>query len=158
MSFHSEDRAKYIESGQRLSDETLESVAEYFENIFNSQVADGSIVKKCKHQIEQLMRHKMHHKLRKQYDKKVCHVTEWHRGGDGCHNRQGNKYYRHDYKWQDCKDSSRHSNYNKHKKKQEDKTPSDRSNKAFKPCSTHGPKSKHTSKECNKNPKNLNKH
>ncbi len=44
------------------------------------------------------------------------------------------------------------------KKKQEDKIPSDPGNKAFKPCSTHGPKSKHTSKECCKNPKNQNKH
>jgi hypothetical protein len=34
MSFHKEDRAKYVEGGQRLSNETLESLAEYFENIF----------------------------------------------------------------------------------------------------------------------------
>jgi hypothetical protein len=43
-------------------------------------------------------------------------------------------------------------------KKQEDRNPSDCGNKVFKPCSTHGPKSKHTSEECYKNPKNLNKH
>jgi hypothetical protein len=35
-SFHKEDRAKYVESGQRLADETLESLAKYFDNIFNS--------------------------------------------------------------------------------------------------------------------------
>ncbi len=45
MSFHKEDRAKYIKSGQRLSNETLESVAEYFKNIFNLEVADGSLAK-----------------------------------------------------------------------------------------------------------------
>ena len=39
MSFHKEDRAKYVESGQRLADETLKSLADYFDNIFNSQVA-----------------------------------------------------------------------------------------------------------------------
>jgi hypothetical protein len=38
MSFHQEDRAKYVESGQRLIEETLESLAENYENIFNSQV------------------------------------------------------------------------------------------------------------------------
>ena len=43
MSFHKEDRAKYVESGQRLVDEMLESLAKYFDNIFNSQVADGSL-------------------------------------------------------------------------------------------------------------------
>ncbi len=36
MSFHKEDRAKYVEGGQHLSNETLESLAEYFKNIFNS--------------------------------------------------------------------------------------------------------------------------
>ncbi len=50
-SFHKEDRAKYVESGWRLSNKMLESAAEYFENIFNSQVADGSLEKKCEHQI-----------------------------------------------------------------------------------------------------------
>jgi hypothetical protein len=34
MSFHSVDCAKYVESGQRLCDKMLESIAEYFENIF----------------------------------------------------------------------------------------------------------------------------
>jgi hypothetical protein len=34
MSFHSEDRAKYVKSGQHLSNKMLETVAEYFENIF----------------------------------------------------------------------------------------------------------------------------
>ncbi len=135
----------------------LESVAEYFENIFNSQVADGSLAKKREHQIEQRARRKMYHKLLKRYDKKVRHVMEQHHWGDGCHSRQGNKYYCHDYKWQDCDDSSRCSNYDKHKKKQEDRTPSDSGNKAFKPCSMHRPKCKHTSEECYKNPKNRNK-
>ncbi len=35
MSFHTEDRAKYVESGQRLADEMLKSLAEYFDNIIN---------------------------------------------------------------------------------------------------------------------------
>jgi hypothetical protein len=52
MSFHSEDCAKYVESRQRLCNKTLESVAEYFENIYNSQVANGSLAKKSEHQVE----------------------------------------------------------------------------------------------------------
>jgi hypothetical protein len=51
VSFHKEDRAKYVKSGRHLSNEMLESVAEYFENIFNLQVADGSLAKKCEHHI-----------------------------------------------------------------------------------------------------------
>ncbi len=52
MPFHSEDRGKYVKRGQHLSNKTLESVAEYFENIFNLQVAAGSLAKKREHQIE----------------------------------------------------------------------------------------------------------
>jgi hypothetical protein len=154
MSFHKEDRAKYIKSDQRLSNETLKSVAEYFENIFNLQVTDGSLAKKRKCQIEQRVRHKMCHELYKRYDKKVRLVTEQCHGGDGCHSRRGSKYHCHDYKWQDHNDSGCRDNYDKRNKKQENTTPSDRDDKAFKPCSVHGPKSKHTFKECYKNPKN----
>jgi hypothetical protein len=66
MSFHSEDCAKYVEGRQCLSNKTLESVAEYFKNIFNSQVADGSLAKKHKHQIKHHMRGQMRYELRKQ--------------------------------------------------------------------------------------------
>ncbi len=45
MPFHKEDRAKYVKSSQGLSDKTLQSVAEYSKNIFDLQVADGSLAK-----------------------------------------------------------------------------------------------------------------
>jgi hypothetical protein len=83
MSFHQEDRAKYVESGRHLIEETLESLAEYYENIFNSQVADGSLAKKRECQIEQHIRRDMRHELCKRYDEKVRHVTEQRYGGDG---------------------------------------------------------------------------
>ena len=76
MSFRKEDRAKFIMSGRRLSNEMLESVAEYFDNIFNLQVADGSLVKKCERQIKQRVRRKMRHKLHKRYNEKVHRAME----------------------------------------------------------------------------------
>jgi hypothetical protein len=76
MSFHSEDRAKYVKSDWRLSNKMVESVTEYFKNIFNLQIADGSLAKKHERQIEQRMRCKVCHKLRKWYNEKVRHVTE----------------------------------------------------------------------------------
>jgi hypothetical protein len=118
------------------------------------QAVDGSLAKKCEHQIEQRVRHEINHKLRKRFHEKVRRVTEQRHRGDDCHSRRGNKYYRHDYKWQDRNDSGRRDNYDKRERKQENKTPSDRGNKVFKPCLVHGPKSKHTSEECYKNPKN----
>ncbi len=76
MSFHQEDRAKYMENGQRLIEEMLESLAEYFKKIYNSQVADGSLHKKQERQMEQCIRCNMRHELRKRFDEKVRHMTE----------------------------------------------------------------------------------
>jgi hypothetical protein len=95
----------------------------------------------------------MRHELCKRYDE-IRLVTEQHFGGDSCHSRQNSKYHHHNYKWQDCSDSGRHDNYDKRNKKRENKAPFDCADKAFKPCLVHGPKSKHTSEECHKNPKN----
>ncbi len=75
MSLHKEDRAKYLESSQHLSNKTLKSIAEYLQNIFNSQVADGSLAKKHKRKIKQRVICKMHHELCKRIDEKVCSVT-----------------------------------------------------------------------------------
>jgi hypothetical protein len=46
MSFHLEDRNRYLESGLRLYDKTLATVSKYFDNIYNSQMTDGSLTKK----------------------------------------------------------------------------------------------------------------
>ncbi len=92
MFFHKEDRAKNVESGQRLSNKMIESVAEYFENMFNLQVADGSLARKRGRQIKQRVRHEVRHELRQRFDEKVRRVTERPHGGDNCHSRQGNKY------------------------------------------------------------------
>jgi hypothetical protein len=78
-------------------------------------------------------------------------------GCDCCHSRQSKTYYHHGYKWKDCNHSYHCHNYDKRKKKQEEKTPSDCSDKVFKSCPKHKPKSNHTFKECYKNPKNQDK-
>ena len=52
MSFRQEDRTRYLESGRRLCNKTLATVTEYFDNIFNLQMADGSLTKKGENQSE----------------------------------------------------------------------------------------------------------
>jgi hypothetical protein len=42
MTFHHSDRAEYLRSGRKLCDETLASLAAYFERGFDARVADGS--------------------------------------------------------------------------------------------------------------------
>jgi hypothetical protein len=76
MSFHKEDRAKYVKSDRGLSNEALNSVAKYFKNIFNSQVADGSLAKKCKCQIKKHVRREINHELQKRFHEKVRRVME----------------------------------------------------------------------------------
>ena len=46
MLFHQEDHTWYLESRRCLCNETLETVAEYLDNIYNLQVADGLLTKK----------------------------------------------------------------------------------------------------------------
>ena len=51
MSFHLKDRNWYLESGRRLCNETLATVSKYFDNIYDLQMADGSLTKKGEKQI-----------------------------------------------------------------------------------------------------------
>ncbi len=75
MSFHLEDHNRYHESGRRLCDETLATVTKYFDNIFNSQMANGSLTKKREKQIKFCAKHELHHKMAKRYNNKICHFA-----------------------------------------------------------------------------------
>jgi hypothetical protein len=46
MTFHKTDRSEYVRSGRQLEDETIVSLAEYFERLFNARLLDGSLQKK----------------------------------------------------------------------------------------------------------------
>ncbi len=129
MSFHQEVRAKYVESGWRLIEETLKLLAESFKNIYNSQVADGSLHKKRKCQIEQRVRRDMRHELCKRFDEKVRHATEQRYGGDNHRNRWPERFQRPNFKWQDHGNSNRRDTYDKCGKKQDDKIPAEHDKK-----------------------------
>jgi hypothetical protein len=51
MSFHRSDLSEYVRSVQKLVDETLDSLAEYFEAIFNARLNDGLLQLKREEQI-----------------------------------------------------------------------------------------------------------
>ncbi len=51
MSFHCSDRAEYARSGRKLSDETLQTLAEYFESIFFTRISNGLIQRKNDEQL-----------------------------------------------------------------------------------------------------------
>lgn len=45
MSYHHNDRAKYVESGKCLDDETLDSLTDYFQAIWEQRRADGTLTR-----------------------------------------------------------------------------------------------------------------
>jgi hypothetical protein len=65
MSFHKNDCAEHIRSGKKLNDESLQSLAEYFETIHAVRVSDGSLMKKREEQIRQSARREFDQKLHK---------------------------------------------------------------------------------------------
>ncbi len=75
MWFHQEDRNRHLESGRRLCDKTLAIVVEYFVNIFNSQMANGSLMKKREKQIEFHAKCELHHEMAKRYNDKIRHFA-----------------------------------------------------------------------------------
>jgi hypothetical protein len=49
MTFHQSEREQFIMTGRRLVDETIESITEYFESLYNIKKSNG----KLKLQLEQ---------------------------------------------------------------------------------------------------------
>ena len=43
MTFHRTDRAEYVRSGRKLREESLKSLAEYFETIYDSRASEGLV-------------------------------------------------------------------------------------------------------------------
>jgi hypothetical protein len=51
MTIHKSDRAEYMQSGRKLSNEMLQTVAEYFQSIYKTSENDGSLMH---HQIKKI--------------------------------------------------------------------------------------------------------
>ena len=159
MSFHQEDHNGSLESGQCLCDETLATVAKYFNNIFNSQMADGSLTKKREKQIEFRAKCKLRHEMAKRYNDKIRHFANQRYGRDDRRHERGHSRHQafdksRPYK---CKDRDK-SHYRRDDRTH--KTLPKRKDKAFEgqPCHIHGPKSQHSFDKCYKNPRNQDKY
>ncbi len=46
MTFHRTDRAEYVRSGRKLREESLKSLAEYFETIYDSHASEGLVLRR----------------------------------------------------------------------------------------------------------------
>jgi hypothetical protein len=94
MSFHLEDHNRYLESGRRLCGETLATVSEYFDNIYNSQVANGSLTKKREKQIEFCAKRELRHKMAERYNDKICHFANKRYGHNDRRQERGHTHHR----------------------------------------------------------------
>ncbi len=155
MSFHQEDRNRYLESGQRLCDKTLATVAKYFDNIFNLQMADGSLTKKREKQIEFCAKCKLRHKMAKRYNNKICHFVNQRYGRDNRLHERGHSHQQAFDKSRPYKRNDRDKNHYRRNNRTH-KTLPKRKDKAFEgqPCHIHGLKSQHSFDKCYKNPRN----
>jgi len=141
MTFHKSERDQFITSGRRLVDETIKSLTEYFESLYNIKKSSG----KLKIQLEQQDRKKFEAQrgtTKNRYDDKMRNMADEHRTSRSRSyrdNRNRNRGYK----------MSCDSDYKCDKSEQ--KAPPEFSGKS---CHVHGDKAKHTYEECRDNPKN----
>ncbi len=71
MSFYCLDHAEYVHSRRKLSNETLQTLAEYFESIFLGCLSAGLIQKKYNEQLCFAIKCKLHHEPKERYREKL---------------------------------------------------------------------------------------
>jgi len=128
MTFHKAERNQFITSGRRLADETIESITEYFELLYNIKKSSG--------------------KLQKQLEQRDHKKYEAQRGSNKHRTSRSRNYCddrNHDCSYKTSRDSDHRRNRSKLKALPEF---------TGKPCHVHGDKAKHTYEECRNNPKN----
>jgi hypothetical protein len=137
MTFHRTDRAEYVRSGRKLRKETLKSLAEYFESIYNSRLSEGLVPHRQLDKIRVNVKRKMRHELRKRYDCKLRHFLEQRRTDRSRSVRRNDGRRRRNY-GKCCKDQRCPHNARGKKGLPLHK------DKGFKPCHVHGEYTKHS--------------
>ena len=89
MSFHKSDRAEFVCSGNKLNEEMLQTLTEYFQGIHDVKVSDGSLLKKRDEQIRQSTRRKMHGELVKRFHDKMSRYTHSRDKRQNTYNKRG---------------------------------------------------------------------
>jgi hypothetical protein len=140
MTFHKSERDQFIMSGRRLAEETIKSVTEYFESLYNVKKSSGKLQKQLKQRDHK--KDEARGSIKSRYDDKVRNMA------DECHTSRSRNY---------CDDRNRdrglkmyHDSEHKCDKFKRKAPPKF----TGKPCHVHGDKAKHTYEECRNNPKN----
>ena len=83
MTFHKSDRVEYVCSGCKLSKETLKTLVEYFELIYNSCLSQDLVPCRRLEKTQANAKHEMRHELQEQYDRKLA-ILRSSPGPTGC--------------------------------------------------------------------------
>jgi hypothetical protein len=138
MTFHKSERDQFITSGQRLVDETVKSVTEYFESLYNIKKSNG----KLKLQFEQ--------RDRKKYDAQRGAAKN--RYDDKMRNMADERPTSHSRDYHDDRNRDRGYKPSRDRDYKRDKSERKAPPEFFgKPCRVHGDKAKHTYEECRDN-------
>jgi hypothetical protein len=138
MIFHKSDRAEYVQSGQKLHDETLQTLAEYFQSIHKFCKNDRSLQH---HQIKKIRaeaKRERCQELEEQCTRKLCHLADQHRS-HRLHAQCNDSYHCQSCgfrKFPKLCDGGRCND----DKQDDKKDPPQRADKDFKPCHVHGKK------------------
>ena len=145
-SFHKEDRAEYVKSGQKLAKESIESLVEYFGTIYETQVINGELDRKREALVRASENRRVRRELRERYVRKLDYYADKRRTSRSRdqhrerRERRNKSHERGDYKGGNRQNDKR-----------------DYEGKSFKPCHVHGEQAKHSYDDCRTNPKNRNK-
>jgi hypothetical protein len=146
MTFHKSDHMEYMRSGRKLSNKTLQTIAEYFQLIHETRENDGSLMR---HQIKKIWaeaKRKLRHKLEEGYAHKKHLLSNQCRSYRSYHQRGGGHYccQHGQHKQRKLHNNSSHSD----DKCDNRKSPPKHKDKDFKPCCIHGKLAKHSYEEC----------
>jgi hypothetical protein len=165
-----------IRSGRKLCKETLKSLAEYFESIYDSHLSKGLVPRRQLEKIRADAKRELRHELRERYGRKLRHFLEQRRTDRSRSLQRDNGRCRRDF-GKRRKDEQRpydargkkglppredkgfkpchvHGEYPKHSYEECHEGPPPRKDKGFKPCHVHGEYAKHWYEECRANPRN----
>ncbi len=152
MTFHKSDHAEYMQSGQKLRDKTLQTLAEYFQSVHETHENDGSL--QC-HQGKKIcteVKRELHHELEELYACKLRHLTNQHRS-HRLHVRCNNGYH-HQCNGQREYPKLCDSGGCNNDKQDDKKGPPKHTDKDFKPCHVHVKNNQHLYEGCCANQRN----
>jgi Zn-finger protein len=157
MTFHKTDRAEYVRSGRKLRDETLQTLAEYFESIYDTRQNDGHYRRMQVEKVRSDAKREMRHELEQRYARKLKRFASERRTEKpyAMRGRGGNDHNRRsEYGRREIDNRDRRYNDKRNDKRSDDKKSPPEREKGFKPCHMHGERSNHSFAECRLNPLN----